>query len=518
MKEIENNIASLVCTDIDKEFIVFRPKEQTGWSKITSTQFLHHVAAASRHWRHVFPEAQNHVVGIWLTGRKYSDFVNILGLISAGYIPELFSVVFANHEVIWDLLKKSTASALVYDEHFSKDVKQSPIPTFPSLPQQDLDSNDASSSLTVAPVDLQNTAFVVHSSGTTSGTPKLIPCSHGWLRAFVRLKFPAAVSQKPVAGDEGPDIMNTLGSLAHVGSFCALLAAIYHRFTTVQTSSMGFPTSELVDLAKTCGVNRFVLYAPFLSSHLSAAKEDSEVLRVLQNCRQVAYTGVALNKIDEAWGYDNNIPITSFYGCSETATLMTTTIGRSPSHHLFRLIPDVSADIIPAAQGQLLEVVVHAGNSESPHPSLCSPDGLFHTGDLFEEIEPGGYLYRGRSGDWIKTLGGFCDANAMEDEIRRCCGDIIYDVVIVGSSRPDPCMFAEVRSEIDATKEEELIQTIIERMAPYNERLFPYERIDDAKRIRLLAQGTLPRTKEKGNIRRNATEEAYDSVLDDIFR
>lgn len=82
------------------------------------------------------------------------------------------------------------------------------------------------------------------------------------------------------------------------------------------------------------------------------------------------------------------------------------------------MIPGLSAELIPSADladaddtgRRFLEMVVHSGNLDSPHPSLLSADGLYHTGDLFEEVEPGYYLFRGRSGDWIKTLGGFCDA------------------------------------------------------------------------------------------------------------
>ncbi|KAJ7705429.1 hypothetical protein B0H17DRAFT_1037933 [Mycena rosella] len=35
-----------------------------------------------------------------LTGKKYEDLINILGLCAAGYVPQLFSVVFPNPEVI----------------------------------------------------------------------------------------------------------------------------------------------------------------------------------------------------------------------------------------------------------------------------------------------------------------------------------------------------------------------------------------------------------------------------------
>lgn len=89
----------------------------------------------------------------------------------------------------------------------------------------------------------------------------------------------------------------------------AFVAAFYHRVCTVQTSSMGMSTEELVALIKTCGVNRVVLYAPFLSSHIRNAKDDPELLDLLRNCKQIMHTGVTLNVDDEDWAYKNGLPI-----------------------------------------------------------------------------------------------------------------------------------------------------------------------------------------------------------------
>lgn len=72
---------------------------------------------------------------------------------------------------------------------------------------------------------------------------------------------------------------------------------------------MGMSTDELVAIIKDCGVNRVVLYAPFLSSHIQGAKENPEVLHLLRNCRQIIHTGVALNADEEKWAYANGLPI-----------------------------------------------------------------------------------------------------------------------------------------------------------------------------------------------------------------
>jgi hypothetical protein len=214
-------------------------------------------------------------------------------------------------------------------------------------------------------------------------------------------------------------------------------------------------TDELMRMVKTCGLNRMAVYATFLSVYIKAAQNDPEVLKALQGFRQIVHGGVALNREDEEWAYANKLPITVF-NCpsmhlnqpsnssiddvcdlrnwyadlhsakletqTNSATLMTTKIGSSPSDRLLRLIPGGSARLIPYAMAensndntsassspQLWEVVLPSGAPDCPHSSLCSKDGLYHTGDLFEEVQPGLYTFRGRKDDWLKTVMGFCD-------------------------------------------------------------------------------------------------------------
>ena len=61
-------------------------------------------------------------------------------------------------------------------------------------------------------------------------------------------------------------------------------------------------------------------------------------------------------------------------------------------------------------QVKLVELVLLSDSPGHPHSSLLSPDDNFYTGDLFEPVEDGHYLFKGRKNDWIKTgLGLICD-------------------------------------------------------------------------------------------------------------
>jgi acyl-CoA synthetase (AMP-forming)/AMP-acid ligase II len=103
----------------------------------------------------------------------------------AGYIPQLFSLRLPNPEVIYELLAKSQARALIYDDSFVKDLSNCPIPIISTD-----GPFDSSAPMPVFPnVSLEDTAFLFHTSGSTSGSPKLIPYSYRWLGSAVHKTY-----------------------------------------------------------------------------------------------------------------------------------------------------------------------------------------------------------------------------------------------------------------------------------------------------------------------------------------
>jgi hypothetical protein len=63
----------------------------------------------------------------------------------------------------------------------------------------------------------------------------------------------------------------------------------------------------------------------------------------------------------------------------------------------------------------VLELVIPATSPDCPHPLARQPhDGHFHTGDLFLEVLPGHYSFRGRLCEWIKgSTGCWYDAKCV---------------------------------------------------------------------------------------------------------
>lgn len=97
--------------------------------------------------------------------------------------------------------------------------------------------------------------------------------------------------------------------------------------------------------------------------------------------------------------------------------MMRSRIGFDASSRLLRpiegaqplFLPHGDQNNIQSSGGvQLYEMVVSTSADDAPPPEFWSDDGYYHTKDLFEKIEDG-WVYRGRAGDWIKVIDGFCD-------------------------------------------------------------------------------------------------------------
>ena len=106
------------------------------------------------------------------------------------------------------------------------------------------------------------------------------------------------------------------------------------------------------------------------------------------------------------------------------APLLVSRVGASPSARLLRpckgaspiFVPHISSDSddVASRHHTLYEIIVAADAPDAPSHALFSPDGFWHTGDLFEKVYPAdggppGWVHRGRAGDWIKTCSGFVD-------------------------------------------------------------------------------------------------------------
>ncbi|EJF66994.1 acetyl-CoA synthetase-like protein [Dichomitus squalens LYAD-421 SS1] len=518
-----------------------RSNEILEWDIVTYSQFWQDVERFARHWTQKLTSCgvgTRSVVGLWLGGVTYVDAVHIYGIARAGYIPQYFSLRLPNPDIIFELLEKSNGRALIYDSSYASTLSHAPVPTFVAIDARTLPDPEVSLPPNRASTNGEDTLMIFHTSGSTSGRPKLVPVSYSWWD-FILAKIHEHMKPSP-ARNGRQDVTVWMGSMCHFGQSFMLAGMIQHGSCTVQFTQQAFSSDELVDMFQRCGLSRINIFPTFLSQHLRNSRQSPKLLALLQSLDNILISGLMMSSEDEEWVYSNGIKLTNCYGNTEVGSMLVTpasdldtpassnrTRALTPvpgSNYLFVPI-DTEADstahaeaetVYANANAQLLELIVHADSPDCPDRSLRHEDGHYHTGDLFVEVSPGRYVYRGRNDDWIKSENSLrCDTKAIEDNVLATCGDLVAACIVTGNGRPSPALFVE--SADAGADPEKLKRDIIRRIRPFHSRRYMHERIVSPQFVLAVPRGTLPRTATKGNIRRRAVEEAFKAELDCVY-
>lgn len=460
------------------------------------------------------------VVGLWLSGFTYTDVLHIYGISRAGYIPQLFSIRLPNPTVVYELLHKAGASVLVYDPSFESIIGNCPLPIHRALSSENINFVDEPILDLASTHDDDEPAFIFHTSGSTSGSPKLVQCSYRWLQTVINKSY---IITQPHSTNR-QDVTVFIGSMCHIAQTFMFIGTLQHGSCVVQPTALNFSSEELIDMMLRCDLNRLNQFGSFLGKHLQNSRQDPKLLSFLTSLDEVVYTGVPLSDEDEQWAFKNGIKLRNLFGSTEVGGMLLSG-GHEKNPALLRPLENTSyafvptgptqADVVHQSTSALYELIILANSPDCPHASLRHADGNFHTGDLFQEVVPGWYISRGRDDDWIKSENSLrCDTKAIEDNARRTCGNLIAECIVVGSGRPSPVMFVEPSVEMDHNK---LKKEIIRKTRHFHSRRYLHERITSVNMIVVVPRQTLPRTATKGNIRRKAVEEAFKTKLDQIF-
>ncbi|KAJ7749573.1 hypothetical protein DFH07DRAFT_775407 [Mycena maculata] len=102
-----------------------------------------------------------------------------------------------------------------------------------------------------------------------------------------------------------------------------------------------------------------------------------------------------------------------------------------------------------------------------------------------------------------------------QNDIRITRLNFVRNCTVIGHYKLAVILFIEAVSD-SMTPDDvlKLKDEVLPRTAAFNSALFPHERIVDREYIVVVPSGVLPRTKEKGNIRRKAVEEDYVGILE----
>ena len=133
---------------------------------------------------------------IRVDGMTYQDVLHIFGVSRAGYIPQLLHFHRSSSKsLIVELLRRANALALICDVSHAQLNRDSSSP-FGSLPipvyaNSDLRQAGVSSHCKLPKIedlvaDSNAVAFMLHTAGTTMGTPRLVPYTHRTVDSIMR--------------------------------------------------------------------------------------------------------------------------------------------------------------------------------------------------------------------------------------------------------------------------------------------------------------------------------------------
>lgn len=97
----------------------------------------------------------------------------------------MFSLRLPNPVVIFELLQKAGASALVCEPSFGVELSGCPVPTYSAIQVREQDAADVPLPPLRTDYSASDIIFIFHTSGSTSGSPKLVRCSLRWLDNLV---------------------------------------------------------------------------------------------------------------------------------------------------------------------------------------------------------------------------------------------------------------------------------------------------------------------------------------------
>ena len=199
-------------------------------------------------------------------------------------------------------------------------------------------------------------------------------------------------------------------------------------------------------MVRRAGVNKLHATAAQISVHIGDFRHDPNILHTIKGLDEIAHH-TPLSREDEEWLIQNRITFSvsalpclpptfglfftmllslqCTYGTTEVPMILTSAgDSRTPSSSFMRPIDSrsvafvslspsgTSSSTLPSSvyknvNTNVLELVIPANSPDCPHPSLRQPeDGHFHSGDLFLEVVPGRYTFRGRITEWIKSSAG----------------------------------------------------------------------------------------------------------------
>ena len=123
--------------------------------------------------------------GSRVNGVTYADVLHIYGISRAGYVPQMSTFYLPNPIVIYELLQKAGARALVCEPSFGVDLSGCPVLTYPAIRVPEQYVTDVILPPPRTDYSASDLVLILHTSGSTGGSPKLVPCNRRWIDNIV---------------------------------------------------------------------------------------------------------------------------------------------------------------------------------------------------------------------------------------------------------------------------------------------------------------------------------------------
>lgn len=432
---------------------------------------------------------------------------------------------------IQSLCEQCEVDLLLYDDVYAEQAREAASLTTQSgnrsLIAKSLPFNESSSVADLAarrpsfvpspqpPVHEDDVAYLHHTSGTSSGTPKPIPQPHragvGVLPSFASGKDNATFTTTPLYHGGIADLFRawTSGALIWLFPGKSVPITATNVVKCLDIASAASEKDSSIPLVK------YFSSVPYVLQMLEA---DTSGLKYLQSMSIVGVGGAALPDEIGAKLVRNGVNLISRFGSAECGFLLSShrEYTEDKEWQYLRSPADAPYVRFEKRDGNLGELVVLKG---WPHMAKRNrDDGSYATSDLFEPHSsiPNAWKYHSRADSQLTLITGKkFDPAPLEASIAT--SDVVEDALIFGNGKPYPGVLLFRSEKAAGMRDADLGREIWPAMQKLNQESQDHARIS---RDLLVFMPKLEQPLEKsskGTILRGAAEKRFAKEIEDAY-
>lgn len=361
----------------------------------------------------------------------------------------------------------------------------------------------------------ESTAYIFHTSGTSSGLPKPIPQSHraafGVLPCFEGSQ-PATFTTTPLYHGGIADCFRAWTSSSMIWLFPGSVPI------TAKNINRSLEAAEIARSELRMSLVKYFSSVPYVLQMLA---DDPAGMGHLKSMEIVGVGGAPLSSSLGGKLVKDGVHLISRFGSAECGFLLSSTrnFEIDKEWQYLRLPPGLTGLILEPyeANPALSQLIV---TKEWPHVAKTNrDDGSYATSDLFEPHPtiPGAWRYHSRADSQITLLTGKkFDPAPIEDDIMGSC-DFVKDALIVGDGQLEPSVLVRLDEPLSreaGAERWDAVAAIIERI---NNASQSHARIAPSHILIFYDASPLERS-SKGTILRPAANRRLQHLIQNAYR